>query len=161
MGLFSPPKCFPAQPLPSGQLSCHLCHASDALCPFSSFLVSLGVDVKARNHHPWSAEKHQNAIFIHLLLERWPWVQYIRIAPHLPGVSERWHQGIYCTIAEQTPHLTRYFPSKPRPPNHRPNLAFREGINHIKSSAPSITLHCCHKIAAEEVKADSVAAVLG
>ena len=42
-----------------------------------------------------------------------------------------------------------------------PNLAFLEGFNHIDSSVPSIRLDCCHKIAAGEVKADLVAAVLG
>lgn len=47
------------------------------------------------------------------------------------------------------------------PPNHWPNLAFREGFNHVKSSAPSIRLDCCHKIAAGEAKADLVAAVSG
>lgn len=33
------------QPLPSGQPSCHLCHARDALCPLSSFLDSPGAGV--------------------------------------------------------------------------------------------------------------------
>lgn len=148
------------QPLPSGQPSCHLCHARDASCPLSSFLDAPGAGVRACSHCPRSAEQHRNVIFIHLLLERWAWTQYILIAPLLPRVPGCWQEGTYSTIAGKPPHLARYFPSKPRPPNPWPNLAFREGMNHIKSSAPSIRLDCCQRIAAGEVQADLAAAVL-
>lgn len=47
------------------------------------------------------------------------------------------------------------------PQNRWPNPASREGFNHIKSSAPSIRLACCHGTTAGEVKADAGAAELG
>lgn len=107
-----------------------------------------------------SAEQHRNVTFIHLLLETRAWTQQIFMAPLLPSVPGCWQEGTYRTIAGKPPHLAQYFPSKPRPPKHWPNLAFREGMNHIKSSAPSIRLDCCQRTAAGEAQADLVAAVL-
>lgn len=58
-------------------------------------------------------------------------------------------------------HLYSVFPIKTTAPKPlaEPCFFFREGMNHIKSSAPSIRLDCCQRIAAGEVQADLAAAV--